>query len=303
MQDFGSPSEWEGCHKTAWEREGTSDLWAVPTLDNSPRYETPDPGPTPRVELSGIFKKKSGSIMFVKNLVFARVIDEEWTKEEAEEAWWAEQTAEVLRSWGDPPVRKSQEKEEEACSGSSSSSEEDAVGSGPLGRQRNLLAEMDRGKWKKVGKFLFKNTMGFLGLTAFEPNIDIFLIILEEDGAVDGEGKEQLANTFERTLDELKGYQGRGDDYEVRLAEKEGVIASLSEEVQRLSNKSDVFKADKELSELKRTLIIFADQGVWMKNQEKESEDVGGARGADENRQNGSCRAEEIAAKREGITS
>ncbi|KAF8437047.1 hypothetical protein BGX38DRAFT_54294 [Terfezia claveryi] len=48
---------------------------AVPTLDNSPKYKTPapmqlpTPGPTPRVELPSIIKKRSGGIIMREDAV------------------------------------------------------------------------------------------------------------------------------------------------------------------------------------------------------------------------------------------
>ncbi|KAF8448225.1 hypothetical protein BGX38DRAFT_1270437 [Terfezia claveryi] len=68
--------------------------------------------------------------------------------------------------------------------------------------------------------------MCFLNLTAYETDHDIVLT----DGAVEGEGRQQLANSFKAACDEMVKYQDSVVNYECKLEERRGQPLFLRKE-------------------------------------------------------------------------
>ncbi|KAF8428727.1 hypothetical protein EV426DRAFT_711405 [Tirmania nivea] len=115
---------------------------------------------------------------------------------------------------------------------------------------------MGKREWEQVGRFLLQHTICFLKDTFFDTELSVVETILGENVAM----KADLAQTFDLTRQEWEGQLCKSDTDEARLVEEERIIGGLKNEILCLSKERNII--DTELSNLKQTLVAFADQRV-----------------------------------------
>ncbi|KAF8426713.1 hypothetical protein EV426DRAFT_702322 [Tirmania nivea] len=115
---------------------------------------------------------------------------------------------------------------------------------------------MGKREWEQVGRFLLQHTICFLKDTFFDTELSVVETILGENVAM----RADLAQTFNLTRKEWEGQLCKSDTDEARPVEEERIIGDLKNEILCLSKEQNII--DTELSNLKQTLVAFADQRV-----------------------------------------
>jgi len=271
---------------------------AVPSLDNRPRYRTPEvqvsvpqlptPEPTPAA------KTGNRQVSVERKVAEAEVSDR---LVRVPDAIMREALARAdLRK----PVASVHEEEEEEESARGEISDEDHNFDGPWVAKGNPTGFLDSDdeaildqcghdwkerrekamkmwEWKFVAKMLLKFTVNLVESELVETEdsmkeFDLMIRILGEDGSTEGEGLMKIMYAFGRVERELDKYRQQHDDADVSLEARDGIIAGLKEQLAQLSVRKDSSELEKQLADRTHEIAILAENGVWLQEKVKTAE-------------------------------
>jgi len=256
---------------------------AVPSLDNRPRYRTPEvqvsvpqlptPEPTPAVKTGNrqvsVERKLAAetSVSIITPLV--RVPDAIVREALARADLWK------------PVASVHEEEEEEEESAHAEISDEDHNFDGPWVAKGNPTGFLDsedeavvdqwghdwrerrvkavKGwEWRIVAEILLTNMVKFVESELFETDeamkrFDLMLRILGVDGSVDGEGQRNIIDAYMRL--------NHGD-----------LITGLREQLAQLATRKDSSELEKQLAVQAHSIAMFAENGVWLQEKLKAAE-------------------------------
>jgi len=227
---------------------------AVPSLDNRPRYRTPEVQVSvpqlPTLEPTPAVKTENRQVSVERKLVAEVSVSDRLVR--VPDAIMREALAWVhLRK----PVASVHEEEEEEESARGEISDEDHEFCGPwvskgnptgflysddeellnkAGRSwmRNRMSKLTVDEWEEVARFLLIHTVDLVSseLVESDPEMqqfDLVVRILGEDGSVDGEGREAMSKTFHNLGRERDKVHQQQDDMEDMLEAQDGIITGL----------------------------------------------------------------------------
>ena len=210
---------------------------SVPSLDNKPRYETPDPvqlptpGMTPQVKLPLRFSDsvRSAEGRLVRAKVGVRMEMEEVMGEESAQSSCEAGTSGPWVKKGNPV-------------GLLDSEDEELIDAMAVEQEREKYRTMSRQEWKTVALFLLKHFTRLVNGGGAPAGTDYknVLAILGEDGSVDFDGRETLCDYVDCGVAERDRYLIAEDDAQDRETALEGEISLLKDQVKRISAKGEL---------------------------------------------------------------
>jgi len=265
-------------------------LMAVPSLDNRPRFSTPEAqGPAPQLptpEPTLVIKTGNRQVSVERKV--AEVPDRLVRVPDAimrEALAWADLRKPVASAY------EEEEGEEESARGEIS--DEDHNFEGPWVAKGNLTGFLDSDdeaildqcghdwkerrenamklwEWKFVAKMLLKFTVNLVESELVETEdsmkeFDLMIRILGEDGSTEGEGLMRILYAFAKVERELDKYRQQHDDADAILEARDGIIAGLREQLAQLSVRKDSSELEKQLADQTHNLTILAENAVRVK--------------------------------------
>jgi len=238
-------------------QKGRGRLLSVPSLDNKPRYETPDlvqlptPAPTPQVKLP--LRLHDSIPPLVRANVGARKMElEEVEEEESAQSSCEEGTSGPWVKKGNPI-------------GFLDSEDEELIDGWAVEQEKERYRTMSRQEWKTVGLFLLKHFTRLVNGDGAPAGTDYenVLAILGEEGSEEFGGRETLCSWVNDIMAERDRYLSAEDDTQHRETALERDIAILKDQVKRLSAKGEL---ELELTKVQKSL----EDAVLMVNRQME---------------------------------
>jgi len=143
-------------------------------------------------------------------------------------------------------------------------------------RERRVKA-MKKWEWKFVAECLLMFTVNFVESELVETDedikrFDLMIRILGEDGSVDGEGLQRIADAFTKLERQMGKFYQQQDDADDNLKARDGIIAGLREQLAQLSDRKDSSELEKQLADQTHSIAKFAENGVWLQEKLKAAE-------------------------------
>jgi len=262
---------------------------AVPSLDNRPRFYTPEvqvPVPQlPTLEPTPVVKTGNRQVSVERKVVEVPVPDR---LVRVPDAIMREALAQADLRKPVASVYEEEEGEEESARGEISDDDHNFEGpwvakGNPTGfldsddeaildqcghdwKERREKA-MKMWEWKFAAKILLKFTVNLMDSELVETEdsmkeFDLMIRILGEDRSTDGDGLMRITYAFMRVERELDKYRRQHDDADASLEARDGIIARLKEQIAQLSVRKNSSKLEKQLADRTHDLTILAEMVV-----------------------------------------
>jgi len=265
---------------------------AVPSLDNRPRFSTPEvqvPVPQlPTREPTPVVKTRDRQVAVERKAAKAPVPDRLVRVPEA-----ILRKALVRADLRKPVASVHEEEEEEEVSACGEISDEDHDFDGPWVAKGNPTGFLDsddeaildkcglewkerreeamkRWEWKFVTKIVLKCTVNLVDSELVETEdsmkeFDLMIRILGEDGSTDDEGLMRITYAFMRVERELDEYRRQHDDADTSREARDGIIAGLKEQIAQLSVRKESSELVKQLADWTHDLTTLAENAGRVK--------------------------------------
>ena len=230
---------------------------AVPSMDNRPRYATPEvchlPSPTPTPAKHKPSGPQGGTRVKASPQEIEELTDRfegglEFNDESEEASSDADSV--VLRSG--PWVEKGNP------TGFLDSEDEELLEQWSEEHREDRFKRMTHEEWEGVAKFLINHAEPFA--EQIGGALGMVQAILGEDGSVWSKGRRELSDQFLATFEELQGYRGQqdtDDDKLDKLKREEEMVAFLTQEIQNLKAGPGDLDLQKELLHLKQQVTTL----------------------------------------------
>jgi len=101
---------------------------------------------------------------------------------------------------------------------------------------------------------------------------DLMPRILGEDGSVDGDGQNTIADAFMKLKRQMGKFYQRQDDADFGLEARDVIIAGLRMHLAQLSARKDSSELEKQLAHQTHSIGMFAENGLWLQKKLKAAE-------------------------------
>jgi len=271
--------------------KGTAKPLPVPSLDNKPRYSTPEvqqlptPEPTPAAKArsrwsASIYNEDGGPLVRAKVTTRSK---EEWEREREE------RKQQVQREQGtQEEMSAPEESGEEECEFQGplvakgnppeflDSEDEEILDSIAVRRAKTVENALGREFWRSAAEFLLEQMVHFTEevLVETEPEMkkhDLLLRILGMHGGGEWEGREEIKGLIQKAIRERDDNYGMQDNTDDQIEALQVVNKGLREELAKLTTGTDS-ELQAKLAELTHFTTIMVEQKIQRDAQDAETE-------------------------------
>ena len=153
------------------------------------------------------------------------------------------------------------------------------------------MSRMTAGEWENVARFLLTHTVNFVDSSPHDiksnrcidfktkknfvdselvetdeemKEFDLWLRIPDEEGSVDGEGRQAISDAFRKLAKERDDSYQQQDDVKDKLEARDGIITGLQQRLKSLMTRKDSSELEKQLADQTHA-VMLAENGIRMK--------------------------------------